>query len=379
MTYLAWWCRLAAAEKCGSKGGGVRKVLLWGLAGLCFCFQAGCSVNPVDAALVEGKDGRPGADRAGTGISYLSSDAEDGPCGNEAGRIDTPSGQAPCCRLKYHPSYSQNRWMVVEATLDNGRSYPLVLDTGASVALFVNDIHVSENHLSVHSLENGQADFGQQPRYYQSCLPPISIGAVRVSGWPCFYRRGRALLPFFGLPASTRRAIIAGLPLLQQFRYILFDSVNQQVELSVAQEFVPQQPERWSQYPFVVEQDLVGNAFLFVRIPVAGVPTELQLDTGSGRGLAVRQQTWQRLQSQFAPVRLTEAAELYPYIGRLPCKKATIPAMQLGSRIIHNARVAIFPDDSPVLEDCDGLVGMEYFNDTVVVLDFGRSIMWVRN
>jgi hypothetical protein len=46
----------------------------------------------------------------------------------------------------------------------------------------------------------------------------------------------------------------------------------------------------WTQYPFEIEEDLGGNVFLFVKIPIAGEEIELQLDTGSGRGLAITEE-----------------------------------------------------------------------------------------
>ncbi len=36
-------------------------------------------------------------------------------------------------------------------------------------------------------------------------------------------------------------------------------------------------------------------------------------------------------------------------------------------------------DEAPLLEDCDGLLGMQYFGNTVMVLDFERELMWVKS
>ena len=61
-------------------------------------------------------------------------------------------------RIKYHSSYSANRWMVIEGKLGSGRKYPVILDTGASVALFVNDIHIMENKLAISPINSGNDD-----------------------------------------------------------------------------------------------------------------------------------------------------------------------------------------------------------------------------
>jgi len=36
-------------------------------------------------------------------------------------------------------------------------------------------------------------------------------------------------------------------------------------------------------------------------------------------------------------------------------------------------------NEAPLLEDCDGLLGMQYFSGTVMVLDFERELMWVKS
>jgi hypothetical protein len=69
---------------------------------------------------------------------------------------------------------------------------------------------------------------------------------------------------------------------------------------------------------------------------------------------------------------------VYPYIGRLKCRTAAIPEFEFAGRIIKNANVSVFPDDSILLEECGGLLGMQYFRDTVIVLDFEQELLWVR-
>ena len=135
----------------------------------------------------------------------------------------------------------------------------------------------------------------------------------------------------------------------------------------------------WAQYSFVIEEGLGDNAFLFVKIPIAGELTELQLDTGSGRGLAIGEQLWEQMCTKIANIRLSKGNDLYPYIGWLECKRGVIPKLQLGSRTVKNAKISVFPNDNPLVEDCGGLLGMQYFQDTVMVLDFERNLMWVKN
>ena len=105
----------------------------------------------------------------------------------------------------------------------------------------------------------------------------------------------------------------------------------------------------------------------------------VQLDTGSGRGLAISEKLWEQLSEKIRNVRLVKATDLYPYIGSLPCRRGVIPKLQVGNRTVKGAKISVFPDDSPLLDRGDGLLGMQYFRDTVMVLDFERNLMWVKN
>lgn len=142
---------------------------------------------------------------------------------------------------------------------------------------------------------------------------------------------------------------------------------------------MPIELDRWAQYSFAIEQDSRGNIFLFVKIPIAGEEIRLQLDTGSGRGLAIAEELWQRIRRKIRDVKLKQATDLYPYIGQLVCERAVIPEIRVGDRTLKNAQISIFPDDSPLVEQCPGLLGMQYFQDTVMVLDFQQNLMWVKN
>jgi hypothetical protein len=291
-------------------------------------------------------------------------------------QIDEDKEQREPCRIKYHSSYSVNRWMAVEGKLGNGRKYPVVLDTGASIPLFVNDIHIMENKLAIHTLKSHNGDSAGWGMCY---LPELHIGQVTLANWPCFYREQHTELQLLGLPLVKGKAVIAGLAALRRFKYISFDSVRKEVEFSLESAFKSGQPDSWTQYSFAIEEDLGGNVLLFVRIPIAGEEIELQLDTGSGRGLAITEELWERMSKKIRHVKLKKGRDLYPYIGWLVCKQGVIPKLEVGNRIVKNAKMSVFPNDSPIVDQCSGLLGMQYFQDTIIVLDFERNLMWVKN
>jgi len=307
--------------------------------------------------------------------SYWAKDIYNGNW-NRSNQIEGDTEQRDPCRIKYHSSYSLNRWMAVEGRLSNGRKYPVVLDTGASIALFVNDIHIMENKLAIYPLKSHNVDsFGWGMCY----LPELHLGQVTLANWPCFYREQHTEVQILGLSLAKGKAIIAGLAALRRFKYISFDSIRKEVEFSLQRVFKSDQLDSWEQYSFAIEEDLGGNAFLFVKIPIAGEETELQLDTGSGRGLAITKELWERMRKKIRHVKLKKGRDLYPYIGWLVCKQGVVPKLKVGNRIVKNAKMSVFPNDSPIVDQCSGLLGMQYFQDTIMVLDFEQNLMWVKN
>ena len=186
----------------------------------------------------------------------------------------------------------------------------------------------------------------------------------------------------FGVQVASskyiRDNIILGLPLLREFKYITFDNINKETELSYYQSFEPEHPEQWTKYPISIEEDFHGNAFLFVRINIAGKEIELQLDTGSGKGLAIGESLWDEIKDNLIETKLKKGKDFYPYIGSLSCKKGKSLMLSFGNRTVYNAEISVFRDDCPLLDGCEGLVGMQYFSNTTFVLDFEHDLMWIQ-
>lgn len=343
----------------------MKKTILNSVTALLFCMQIGCSVQPLRYVVATAADFEDRAD-----IPRIDVNID-----NER-QISENTNQESGYRVKYHPSYSTNRWMVVEGKLANGNKYPVVLDTGASSGLFVNDVHILENKLAIQPFKAGRSNSVS----WGICeLGELQIGQVSLINWPCFYQAQHTEIQLFGLSVGKGKAIIAGLTALREFKYIEFDSIEKEAEFSLQKAFEPEQSQLWRRYPFVIEEGLGDNAFLYVKVPIAGEEIELQLDTGSGRGLAISEHLWGRLNKKIPKVRLKKTKDLYPYIGWLDCRRTVVANLQVGDRTIKDAKISVFPDDSQLMDRCEGLIGMQYFQDTVVVLDFERNLLWVRN
>jgi len=358
----------------------MKRLIFSSIVILSLCFQTGCSTVALNAGSLEDRADLSLIEPNAGPYSIEVIQRNDGSC-DYLWEIDSRIVQDNTCRVKYHNLYSASRFMVVEGAVQNtGNRYPIVLDTGASQPIFVKDTHVLENKLAIYPMKINKLNGHSLGLCY---LPELQIGSVTLTDWPCLYLEPCTKLGLFGLSiaggVSQDRTIILGLPALREFKYIIFDNINKEVEFSYNEIFESKELQLWERYTFSIEEDFHGNAFLFVMIPVAAEQIELQLDTGSGRGLALAEDLWEQIRMKIPNVKLKKTTESYPYFGHLACKQAVVPEFRLGRRTVKNARISIFPNDSPLMDQSQGLLGMQYFHDTVLVLDFERNLMWVRN
>lgn len=336
-----------------------------------FCFLTGCSFSS-QKKLVACDNGYVGSANISNKIEIVrKADGSTDYLWQAEGRVE----QGKSCRVKYHNLWQTARFMVVEGQIEgSGKKYPVVLDTGATQAVFIKNVHIRENGLHLQPVR------GQMAQLVTGICDnaKVKVGDVKFIDWPTFCIRGRMGLSLFGLTVREDDSIILGLPALRMFKYIVFDGVDKEVEFSSQESFEPQNPVAWSRYPMTVEEDLHGNAFLFVQIPIEGQTVELQLDTGSGNGLSVSEEVWNQIRPEKANVKLRKGEEYYPYIGTAKCSKAVVENLSVGDRIVKGATISVLPEGNSVLEECGGLVGMQYFSDTEIVLDFEGSFLWVK-
>jgi hypothetical protein len=275
--------------------------------------------------------------------------------------IDSFIEQNDKVSLKYHDIHSSHKFAVVEGSMGpNGRKYPVVVDTGASQPLLVKQVHVRENNLRVQSLKGSDADRKKISLCY---LPELDLDSIRLVDWPCLSVKTQSL--GFGVRDDY---VIMGLPLIREFKYVVFDNILGQIDESSS----------WTQFPIWLEEDFGGNVFLFAKMLIGEQEMELQLDTGSGRGLAISEEFWEQMPDNVKQEKLKRGKELYPYIGNLSCRRGVAKNLAIGDKTVHDVPVSVFADDSPLVEDCGGLMGMELFRDATIVLDFENELMWVK-
>jgi hypothetical protein len=205
-------------------------------------------------------------------------------------------------------------------------------------------------------------------------LPELRIGQVRFINLPSAYIDKHHELQLFGLPVAHENAVLLGLPVLQAFKYVLFENIKKEVEFSRSGLFEPEEPNLWRKYPFVIKGKIS------VEIPVEAEKMTLFLDTGCSE-LILPEKTWQIMCSKYTGVKLKTGDYLFYAHEKLSGRKGVIKKLRLGEMTIKNVPVVILADDvmKSAVGDCNGLLGMSCFQDTMFVLDFHRSIMWVKN
>ena len=357
-------------------GDGLRKILFIISLSLFWLLQIGCSVQPLQVVMVDGKNFKDGTIPSYMSVrkSVYSKDILNKNREHANQQTNDPK-QTNHYRVKYHPSCAKNNLAIVKGALQSGRMYPVILDTGASAAFCVNDVHIQENKLKLYPFRNND---GRTMNWGICDLGELRIGEMILVNWPCYYQRRHTEIRLFGFPILKDKTITVGLPILRQFKYVEFDNPGGEVNFSLDRTFEPDEPNLWRHYSFVIEEDEKDNTFLIVNIPIAGKINSLQLDTGNGGGLAINTESWNLISERIENIKIVEGKDLYPYIGMFSCKQGVIPQIEVGDRIINNVKLSVFHDDSPIMEGCKGLLGMQCFLNAKMVLDFEKSLMWVK-
>ena len=260
----------------------------------------------------------------------------------------------------------------VSATVNDGKIYPLVIDSGATKYLACTDSLVLDAGLEIYPIEELGKNIGGLCHLDQLKIGTLTIVLPACEYWLAHYER-RVL----GHTIWKEKKFNLGLNLMKEFSYILFDNVNREVEFTTNNYFNPQDSNQWHQYPMTIGHDEKHNARLTVDIAIAGQPHHIELDTGAGPGLILTENIWAKFSSGLQ-IRLQEKDQLKtPLFGWLPCRKITVEQLALGNISINDARIHVIADDNPFGQD-EFTLGTGFFKETVIVLDFERNLLWVR-
>lgn len=254
----------------------------------------------------------------------------------------------------------------------NNKDYPVVIDSGHPMALIVPDNVVTDCGLEIYPMEELGPPFGGLCH-----VARIEIGNMEITNPMCHYMLSHYERRVLGRTIWKQRDIILGLGLIRKFVYVLIDNITGEVEFCMKDSFEADPNESWSQYSMSIEKDEQNQERLLVDMLIAGQARKVEFDTGSDCGLVTTKKLWEELSNNLAVLR-SRNSRLGTPEGLVACRKITVEKLQVADASINNAIIFVESSNTPLGEERFKL-GMGYFKDTVIVLDFGRGLMWIKN
>ncbi len=257
--------------------------------------------------------------------------------------------------------------IIVAGKMPNGKNYDIWLDTGCAEPLVINTPILLENDLPVYPLFTDPCTGISSGLSYVSSLV---IGDVAVRNIPCVYLQMH--LRHRIIPLIQQKLMLVGVPVISKFDYVLFDNIKKQVEFSSSGPFKPLDASFWTSYPMSVKE---GR--LMVELPIQNQTLIFYFDTCARNAMWLQDKTWKKLAPHLGPATFKKGVLTSVYPRRVPCRKAGIKTLGVANVSIKDAEIlildghnAVFPSDT---------IGMVFFKHTIVVLDFDRGLMWIKN
>jgi hypothetical protein len=277
--------------------------------------------------------------------------------------------------------YARNHYMVVKGKMASGKTYPVILDTGANLdALIVQDIHIRENDLQVFPLTKFS---GQESKMSLCAVEQLTLGDFKLKDYTGVCWGQHIELKLLGIiPLGRSADICFPLPLMSKFKYFKFDTPAKQVQFSAKKSFKPQSEDNWHRFPITVEcaGGNAGKQFVLVDMQVNGKRIRPLLDTGAGLGLMMNSRLWEDVKGNFEETKRKKINFVLPFHfeGNKPtCTAITVKNLRLGDIEIPGGEITVLPKTKN-WKKTNCIIGMGYFREKIVVLDFESKTLWVK-
>ncbi len=278
--------------------------------------------------------------------------------------------------LKYKPYYfymfSQP---AVEVEMPGGHRCTGLLDTGYGGSVYVTDLTVRQSDLAVFPMgEHSDTGCGQG-----LCeIPAMRIGTVTVENPPCWYEQRHWQLRVLGVPLYRHKTVLIGMGMISKFSHVLFDNVHRRVRFSREDQFEPDDPSRWARVPFVLEREN-GGLRMMVDISLGGQEVHVEFDTcGAKPGLILRDDMWDRVSGSVDARGGGKTLHPSYQFGWHWCRRYTLEEIQTGELTLEKTKVDVLPAGSEFGREFEGILTLDAFRKTTVVLDFRQNVIWVR-
>jgi hypothetical protein len=246
--------------------------------------------------------------------------------------------------------------------------YAAFLDSGFSGYILLTSDVVLENKFAISPISSNSTIQG-------IChIPAFNVGTAGVKDAAGFYWEKQMQFRILNIPIKKYSVILLGVQFIKTFDYVLFDNVGQEVVFSKDGAFKPDNPQLWDSFPFSIKPDSSSNERIIVQIPIAGRMFEIGFDScGAVPGLNISKSDWQVIEPKLTVTGLRNTHGISGQSGRVSFQKATVSQLTIGEKTLKNAQIHIFNEPEYV-----SMISLGYFQDTVVVLDFVNSLMWIK-
>jgi hypothetical protein len=293
-------------------------------------------------------------------------------------------------------SYSWNRDLVCEDTVVlpymksksvlgvpvvggqiNGTTYPVIFDTGCSPHIFLSDNHINRHQLPVLFFEPEHK--ANSPGL--AIVEHLNIGGLRFDNYPCGFLSDQTDLRFFGFPSGLPETILFPLDIMLSFRYVEFNQIRKELSISCTHSCPAIQESEWVIFPFEIINS--GSRELIVTIPIEGIPARLYLDTGGALHLKLNRDLLEQLfekRPDLRERRKGKATLILPH-HNLQEKSLVIRAkgVRFGDSTLREVSIlSPEPSDTSKPHDYQGVIGIDLFKNTILVLDFEHNMLRVK-
>jgi hypothetical protein len=352
-----------------SGGKTVRRGMLQAIVLLAGGLLAGCTFEPVKMGSLGCRPGMCLVDGQ-TGLLQLQLARDGGTAEiNDPGefkiRMDGP------VRLSYSPYVNLFQNVGVTGTFPDGSDYFVRIDSGYPWYVGLTDTVVTDHNLAICAISDDALPIGV-------CrLDSLRLGDITIEDPPTLYFEQHWEVQLLGLPLWRERAVLIGLKLMEEFSYVLFDNRRNEVEFGAKDDLFDPGAEAWSAYPLKIEIDPQEQRRLMVDMPIAGKIFRVWFDTGNPGGLELASAVWEQIEPLVRVKDEKTDSVMYWQFGDVACEKKTVAKLPLGFKTIRDAEVVVLSEGGPFY-DTYAAIGMDVFKRNVVVIDFGRNLLWVK-
>jgi hypothetical protein len=259
----------------------------------------------------------------------------------------------------------------------NGTAYPVIFDTGCSPHIFLSDDHINRHQLPVLFFEPEHK--ANSPGL--AIVEHLNIGGLQFNRYPCGFLGYDTDLRFLGFPSGLSETILVPLDIMLSFRYVEYDQIRKELSVSCTHSIPPTLETEWIAFPFEITKQPFRE--LIVTIPIEGIPARLYLDTGGGLQLKLDRDLLERLFEKRPDLRERpkgKATLILPH-HNLQEKSLAIRAkrVRFGDSTLNEVSIlSPEPSDGSKPHDYQGVIGIDLFKNTILILDFENSVLRVK-